>query len=1099
MLDLRTFGGVSVEQEGAPGAGSGAQRKTLALLALLAAHPRGLSRDKIVAYLWPESDAKHGRGLLKQACYALRRDLGEHELFLGSTELRLNSAVLSSDVQRLEDALAHGDLRAAVAVYRGAFLDGFFVDGLADFERWADSERSRLAKRVCMTLETLATEAAAQGDHRAAAERWRQLAVLDPLSARAARGVMTALAALGEVAAGLQHGRAYETLVREELGTTPEAGVSQLIGRLRLEPAAAEGVTVEDLRQQAVAARGRHTVGYEQERGALRAALDAAVQGRGAVLCVSGEPGSGKTTLVEDFLSELGISGRPCHVARGRCSERLAGSGAYLPLLDALEGLLRGDSRGAVTQLMKQVAPNWHAQLTPSLDAVQAASQERLKREFAAFLREVCRLRPLVVFLDDVHWVDASTVDILSYVGTQMAAAQMLMIAAFRPAELQLGKHPFGSLKLELQAAGLCREVTLGLLTREDVDAFLELEYPNHRFPPTFARFVHAKTEGSPLFMVDLLRYLRGKHVIVADNGGWKLAGSVPNLERELPETVRSMIERKIEQLAARDRQLLVAAGVQGYEFDSPIVARVLGADAGEVEEQLDVLGRVHAFVQPVREHALPDGTPAVRYRFVHVLYQNALCAGLTATRRQSQSLAVAEALLAHYGERSTEVAAELALLFEAAREMPRAVDYFSLAAQHAAGVFGYREAAALARRGLELLAALPDTAERAGRELMLQLTLGFALNATHGSSNRETGRCMTRARELCRQLGEPPALFPAMLGLWSFYLVSSEQQAARETAARMLEMAGEVQDPVWLFGAHTVLGASLTHMAEHTTGLGHLERAKALYDPLRRPAYTSLYRQDLGVYCGGETSRTLWLLGYPERARHRMEEMLALARDAADPQATAFALIFAVIAYQFRREPELAQEQADALIALCDEHGTGGHREWGMTVRGWALAEQGLVKEGIVLMREHIDALRAKDMLVEVPYFLSILAETLEKAGQIDEGIAAVADALDIAQRTNQPVYMAEYLRLRGELLAKGGGALTDAEASLREALTIANCQEAKSLELRAATSLARHWQCLGKKDDARALLAPAYGWFTEGFDTRDLQDAKKLLDALM
>jgi len=252
-------------------------------------------------------------------------------------------------------------------------------------------------------------------------------------------------------------------------------------------------------------------------------------------------------------------------------------------------------------------------------------------------------------------------------------------------------------------------------------------------------------------------------------------------------------------------------------------------------------------------------------------------------------------------------------------------------------------------------------------------------------------------------------------------------------------------------------------------------------------------------VYCGGETSRTLWLLGYPERARHRMEEMLALARDAADPQATAFALIFAVIAYQFRREPELAQEQADALIALCDEHGTGGHREWGMTVRGWALAEQGLVKEGIVLMREHIDALRAKDMLVEVPYFLSILAETLEKAGQIDEGIAAVADALDIAQRTNQPVYMAEYLRLRGELLAKGGGALTDAEASLREALTIANCQEAKSLELRAATSLARHWQCLGKKDDARALLAPAYGWFTEGFDTRDLQGAKKLLDALM
>ena len=357
----------------------------------------------------------------------------------------------------------------------------------------------------------------------------------------------------------------------------------------------------------------------------------------------------------------------------------------------------------------------------------------------------------------------------------------------------------------------------------------------------------------------------------------------------------------------------------------------------------------------------------------------------------------------------------------------------------------------------------------------------------------------MTRARELCRQLGEPPALFPAMLGLWSYYLVSSEQQAARETAARMLEMAEEVHDPVWLFGAHAVLGASLTHMAEHTTGLGHLERAKALYDPLRRPAYTALYRQDLGVYCGGETSRTLWLLGYVERARHCLEEALALARDAADPQATAFALIFAVIGHQFRREPEPAQEKADTLIALCDEHGTGGHREWGMTVRGWALAEQGLIKEGIALMREHIDALRAKDMLVEVPYFLSILAETLEKAGQIDEGLAAVADAFEIARRTNQPVYVAEYLRLRGELLAKGGGAPTEAEASLREALTIANGQEARSLELRAAVSLGRLWQEQGRKDQARAMLAPVYGWFTEGFDTRDLQDAKTLLDALM
>src|SRR5882724_4530638 len=1108
MVELRTLGGLSIEASRTPPTGAAAQRKTLALLALLARHPRGLSRDKLIGYLWPETDATRGRNLLRQGCYALRRDLHEDNLFLGSTELRLNAAAVTSDVQAFEDALQRRDLARAIELHAGPFLDGFYLSESNEFERWVEAERGRLAKQVCEALETLANRSAAEGDHRAAQMWWRRLAALEPLNSRAALGLMTALAELGEVPAALQHGRAYEALVHQELGSPLEPPVSEVLGRLQREPAAAEGVTAEDLRLAKASGGRRRTVGYERERAALRDGFQAAVAGRGLMVCVAGEAGSGKTTLVEDFLGEVVASGRSAHIARGRCSERLAGSGAYLPLLDALETLLRSDVRGVLGHLMKELAPNWHAQIAPSLQQgasqgpaspVQAASQERLKRELNGFFRELCRLRPMIVFFDDVHWVDAATVDILGYVASQMGTAQMMIVATYRPSELQLARHPFRGLKLDLEANGVCRELPLELLTREDIAQFLGLEFPGHHFPPTFSGFVHAKTEGSPLFMVELLRYLRAKRAIVTENSGWKLTGSIPDLERELPESALSMIERKIEQLAAGDRQLLVVAGVQGYEFDSPIVAKVLVMDAGDVEERLDTLGRVHAFVRPVREYALPDGTPAVRYRFVHVLYQNALCARLTATRRQSLSLAVANALLAHYGERSTEVATELALLLETARDVPRAVDYFSLAAQHAAAVFGYREAAALARRGLELLAPLPDTAERAGRELALQLTLGHAMNAAQGSSNRDTGRCMARARELCRQLGDPPVLFSAMLGLWGYYLVSSEQPAARDTAERMLGMAQEAQDPVWLFGAQVVLGASLTHMAEHTAGLGHLERAKALYDPRGRPAYVSLYRQDLGVYCGGETSRTLWLLGYPERARHCMEETLALARDAADPQATAFALIFAVIAHQFRREAEQAQEQADTLIALCDEHGTGGHRDWAMTVRGWALAEQGLVTEGIALMREHIDALRAKEMLVEVPYFISILVETLEKAGQIDEGLAAVADAVEIARRTNQPVYMAEYFRLRGELLAKGKCAPTEAEASLREALTIANCQGAKSLELRAAMSLARHWRCEGRKDDARALLAPVYGWFTEGFDTTDLREAKALVDALV
>jgi len=285
--------------------------------------------------------------------------------------------------------------------------------------------------------------------------------------------------------------------------------------------------------------------------------------------------------------------------------------------------------------------------------------------------------------------------------------------------------------------------------------------------------------------------------------------------------------------------------------------------------------------------------------------------------------------------------------------------------------------------------------------------------------------------------------------------------------------------------------------MADHTAGLAHLQKAMELYDPRQRQSYRSLYGQDLGVYWGCEIERTLWILGYPDRARRQMEQMLALARDGAEPLPTAFALTYAAILHQLRREAEQAQEQADVLIALCDEHGIKGHREWGMCVRGWALAEQGLVEEGIAVMREHTDALRAKHMLVEVPYFLAVLAEMLEKAGHVDEGLATIAAALDVALGTNQPVYMAEYLRLKGELLAKGGSP-TEAEACLREALTIAAHQQAKSLELRAAMSLACLWQRQGKKDDARALLTPVYDWFTEGFETVDLRAAKALLEGL-
>ncbi len=477
----------------------------------------------------------------------------------------------------------------------------------------------------------------------------------------------------------------------------PEGGWQE-----RLEAARA-ALAAEPEATSAAASSHRHVVGRRREIADMFGGFETTASGQGLVLSIGGEPGIGKSTLVAHFLEELAGRHENCVVAAGCCSERLAGSEAYLPLLEALESLLSGATGAALAELMKMVAPTWYVQTAPlwassdpSFAAVCAdakmASRERMKRELVALFEEISRIRPLVLFLDDLHWADASTVDLLAYLSRRLASIRVFLLVAYRQSEMVLGRHPFIAVRQELQKQNLCREVEIGLLSLEDVTNYLALEIPRDDTPRDFAEFIYRRTEGNPLFMTDLVRHLRERGT---------LGESLDSMERDLPESVRSMVQRRIDQLDQDELALLAAASVQGYEFDASIVADVLKLDAATVEARLRRLDRAHSFVRYIDEKDLPDGSLAVTYAFAHSLYQHAIDATLTPSQKTALSKATAEALLHHYGASSSTVASQLALLFEAGRDFERAADFFVIAAGNAARLFANEEAVHLSRRAI--------------------------------------------------------------------------------------------------------------------------------------------------------------------------------------------------------------------------------------------------------------------------------------------------------------------------------------------------------------------------------------------------------------
>jgi predicted ATPase len=488
---------------------------------------------------------------------------------------------------------------------------------------------------------------------------------------------------------------------------------------------------------------------------------------------------------------------------------------------------------------------------------------------------------------------------------------------------------------------------------------------------------------------------------------------------------------------------------------------------------------------------------PTRAYAFKHVLTQEVAYQALVARVRQQVHQRTAQALVEQFPTTVDTQPELVAQHYTEAGLLVPALAYWQRAGQCAVARSGHREAIAHLTKGLEVLHTLPDSRERAQHELALHIALGASLTAIAGYGAPEVQRAYTRARALCQEVGDTPQLLPVLLGLWRFYVQRGQLQTAHELAEQCLTLAQRMRDPVSLLRGHTTLGVTLFYRGELRRARTHLEQGESLDNPpqLRAPPFVI----DPMAACRAYAALVLWCLGYPDQALRKSQEALRLAQDLAHPHSVAFMLVIDAWLYQLRREEHGVLERADAAVTLATEQGFVLWAAVGTFWQGWIRAERGQGEEGIAHMRQGFEAWRATGAEVWQPHMLALLAEVQGKAGRADEGLHTLAEALTLVNTTRERFYEAEMHRLQGELLLERAiPEAQQAEACFQQALALARRQDAKSLELRATMSLSRLWQQQGKRQEAHDLLAEVYAWFTEGFDTADLQEAKALLAVL-
>jgi predicted ATPase len=881
--------------------------------------------------------------------------------------------------------------------------------------------------------------------------------------------------------------------------------------------------------------------------------LSQALESHGSVAFVVGEAGSGKTALVTEFARQAQDAQKDLVFVIGNCNAQTGFGDPYLPFREILaqltgdieakqaQGIITAENARRLRGLVRwscdalvEFGPDLINILVPGTaliakggkfileqtgwpdrfkqlverkvagPAVSALEQSHIFEQYTKVLKALAVKKPLVLVLDDLQWADSASISLLFHLGRRMAGSRILVLGAYRPEEVMLGRgserHPLDKVVAEFKRYFGDVRVNLDQIqsdeTRQFVNALLDLE--SNCLGEGFRQALLRHTGGQPLFAVELLRDMKERGYLERDaEGRW--AEGVRLAWDALPPRVEGVIEERIGRLAEELRETLAVGSVEGEKFTAEVIARVQVVDEGDTVRSLNnELDRKHHLV-------VSDGSrrlglqPLSSYRFRHNLLQKYLYDNLDGARKIYLHEDVGNVLETLYGDQATEIAVQLARHFQEAGIADKAVEYLRQAGERAMRLSANEEAVKYFCRGLELLKRLPDSPERTVQELQLQLPLSVALMNLKGFADPEVGQAFAHARALCVQIGETPQILVALFGLGTYYCTKADYKAAVEMAESILRIAPQAPDPsILLLIGHTGQTGNLSFLGESKQALIHARQFLDIYDPQKHDSLVFLLGQDLKSNTKSWATFDLWLRGYPDQAREMSRETLATARELAYPSSLNFAFIFANILFQFSRDVQALQELTEECLAFSKEYGA---QMWIATTRifrGWLQAEQGQSMEGSAEIQQGLVAYRATGSNCFLPYFNAIMAEALGKAGQLEEGLAMLEEGLSCVEKTGERFYEAEIHRLKGELLLAQGADKDIVEKHYKQAIEVARQLESKSLELRAVMSLSRLWQKQGKREQARKMLEEIYGWFTEGFDTADLQEAKALLEEL-